>query len=202
MTTSMRVLLIAMLAGLCPAAATVISFEPAFATVTRGQTFSLDVRISGVSDLFAWQFDLGFNPGVLAANSVSEGSFLSGTGSTVFLPGSIDNAGGVIGFIGGSLLGSSGASGAGTLTSVSFTAIGSGSSAVDFFNVIVLNSFGEGMAADTDGAAVTVPAGAVAEPGAGYLISAGLLSMIAAGGRFTRNAVPPSDRCAGRGVPG
>jgi hypothetical protein len=48
----------------------------------------VDVNISGVTDLYDFQFDLSFNPAVIQATSVLEGKFLlSGGGTTFFLPG-------------------------------------------------------------------------------------------------------------------
>ena len=77
---------------------TVLSVSPASSTVTNGSTFAVDVNISGVTDLYNFQFDLGFNPAVIQATNVLEGAFLSGGGSTFFLPGTIDNTAGSITF--------------------------------------------------------------------------------------------------------
>jgi hypothetical protein len=49
--------------------------------VNTGQTFNLNVSISGVTDLFSWQFDLSFDHTLLTANSISEGPFLKTGGS-------------------------------------------------------------------------------------------------------------------------
>src|SRR5271157_4900574 len=65
-------------------------------TVSQGSTFTVDVNISGVTDLFDYQLDLTFNPSIVSATGVSEGSFLSSGGPTFFLPGTIDNVGGPI----------------------------------------------------------------------------------------------------------
>ena len=48
----------------------VLSIEPSTkAGVTVGDTFTLDIAISDVTDLFAYEFALGFNP--LAPNAES-----------------------------------------------------------------------------------------------------------------------------------
>src|ERR1017187_8890134 len=73
-----------------------IAVQPAAPTVALGQTFTLSVNISGAADLYGYQFDLGFNPTVLQAISVTEGAFLGTGGPTIFLPGTIDNVGGSI----------------------------------------------------------------------------------------------------------
>lgn len=62
----------------------ILSFNPSSATVTPGETFSVDVVISGAEDLFAFQFDIGFVPGTLAAVTVGEGTFLASGGPTFF----------------------------------------------------------------------------------------------------------------------
>src|ERR1035441_10690187 len=73
-----------------------ISLQPTAPTKTVGQSFTLSVVISGASDLYGYQFDLGFDPTVLKATSVTEGAFLGTGGPTIFLPGTIDNVGGSI----------------------------------------------------------------------------------------------------------
>ena len=170
-----KLLLMATLCGAVPAFATVISIQPSATTVGAGQTFTLDVSITGAADLYAFQFDVGFNPSVLAANSVSEGSFLTSAGTTFFLPGSIDNIGGTITFNADSLVGAiPGASGAGILATLSFTSLATGSSAVGLFNVSAFDSFLEGIVLSTPaGSNVTVSG--VPEPGSASLLAIGVL---------------------------
>ena len=145
-------------------------------TVSPGQTFTLDVSVSGAVDLYGYQFDVGFDPLILAANSVSEGPFLQGAGATVFFPGSIDNVGGTISFNAASLTGLvPGATGTGTLATLSFTSLGAGSSSVGLFNVLAFDSFGEGIELATSGGTVNVSG--VPEPGSALLLSLGLLAL-------------------------
>jgi hypothetical protein len=183
MNTLHRIVLVAAVCGTIPALAGVISIQPATNNPGIGQTFSLDVTINGAADLYAYQFDIGFNSSVLSANSVSEGTFLSAIGSTALFPGFIDNVGGTISFIADSLTGPiSGASGSGTLATISFTSIGAGVSPVGVFNVTALDSFGEGIAVDTAGATVTVSAGgSVPEPSPAVFVFAGSLALFALG---------------------
>jgi hypothetical protein len=136
-----------------------------------GQTFTLSIDITGAVDLYAYQFDLGFDPTVLAAISVSEGSFLPAGGSTIFLPGTIDNVGGSISANADILNGAvSGVSGSGDLLDVTFRALAGGSSKVQIFNVIALDSFGLGQTETT--AASTVQVSPVPEPPTGLLLMA------------------------------
>ncbi len=72
--------------------------------------------MTDVSDLYAFQFDLAFDPTILELQSISEGTFLPGAGSTNFFPGTIDNTGGTATATADSLVGAiPGASGSGTL---------------------------------------------------------------------------------------
>jgi hypothetical protein len=59
------------------------------ASVSNGAGFSVDVDVSDVSELTAFQFDIGFNPAVLSATAVTESSFLPSGGSTFFIPGTL-----------------------------------------------------------------------------------------------------------------
>ena len=82
-----------------------LSINPASSTVSAGNNVTLDVNISNITDLYAFQFDLSFDPGTVSAVSITEGSFLTGGGATFFLPGTIDNVGGTIASTADSLVG-------------------------------------------------------------------------------------------------
>lgn len=154
------------------ASAAVISIVPS-AYVSDGSPISLDVNVSGVSDLFAFQFDIAFDPAILAATGATEGPLFSGVGVS-FSPGVIDNTAGTISFIGDSLSGPGpGISGSGTLAEIHFQPVGIGSSAVGLSNVILLDSALGDIAATVDNATVSVTA-LVPEPATFMLISVAL----------------------------
>jgi hypothetical protein len=154
-----------------------ISVQPATPAVTAGQSFTLNVQVSGATDLYGYQFDLGFNSAVLAATSVSEGAFLPTGGPTIFVPGTIDNVGGSITANADILNGAvSGVNGSGDLLDVMFQALAPGSSNVQIFNLIALNSFGQGLTLTTAGSTVTV---STPEPGTGLLFAAGVIGLFA-----------------------
>ena len=89
----------------------------------------MQLKAENISDLAGWQGDIVFDPAVLKVNNVSEGSFLrQGGGSTHFLKGTIDNTTGKITDVGAARITEGGASGEGTLLSVSFTAKANGES--------------------------------------------------------------------------
>jgi hypothetical protein len=155
-----------------------ISVDPATLTVSPGQTFTLNVEISGATDLYGYQFDLGFNPAALQAISVTEGAFLATGGPTIFLPGTIDNVGGTITANADILNGAvSGTNGSGDLLDVTFQALAPGSSNVQIFNLIALDSFGLGLTFDTAGSTVNISA--TPEPGTGVLLAAGMIGLFA-----------------------
>ncbi len=170
-----------------PLLAATISVEPATLGVTAGQSFVLTVQVSGAADLYGYQFDVGFNSAVVAATSVTEGPFLAGGGPTVFVPGTIDNVGGSISANADILEGVvSGVNGSGTLLDVSFKALAAGSSTVQLFNVIALNSFGQGLTLTTSSSTVTVTASGTPEPGTSLLLGCGILGLFTAGGLRVR----------------
>jgi cohesin domain-containing protein/PEP-CTERM motif-containing protein len=174
-----------LLVGFCASpvsAAPILFVQPSSKSVTVGNTFSLDVSVSSAVDLFGYDFELGFNPLVLSVNSVSEGSFLgSGGDATFFVPGTINNPAGSVSLTGNTLIGAiAGVTGSGTLATISFTAVGPGSSAVNLLNVTLLDSSLSGIATTVQNGLVTagdtqVP-GPVPEPSTFLLIASGLAS--------------------------
>ena len=140
-----------------PTFAGTISIQPSNLTVTPGQNFSVNVSASSVADLYGYQFDLGFNPALLSATSVSEGSFLPSAGATFFIPGTINNVAGSIVFTADSLVGAiPGATGSGTLATVNFKALAAGTSAVALSNVTLLDSKLSTITAGSANGSVTV----------------------------------------------
>ena len=145
-----------------------------------GDTFNVGVFISGVTDLYAFQFDVSFDPALLSADSVSEGTFLSGGGTTFFVPGSIDNVGGSVTANADTLIGAiSGVDGAGELAEFQFTALSAGNADLSFANEILLDSSLNDITADTtfESGSVTI-GGGVPEPRTAVLLGVGLLALV------------------------
>lgn len=122
-----------------PVKAATVSIQPASLSTSPSQTISLNVYVSGVQNLYGFDFDVNFNPSVLFVTSVIEGPFLPTGGDTTFSPGVIDNVGGGIDFIGDSLNFGTAVSGDGVLATITFTTLALGTSAIDVSNVQLLD---------------------------------------------------------------
>jgi uncharacterized protein (TIGR03382 family) len=113
------------------------------ADVIVGTTFMVPVRITDVSDLYAYQFDLSFDAGPLELLSITEGPLLGTAGPTFFTAGTIDNSAGVATFTGNTLLGNiPGVSGSGEIASLMFRAASLGISRLTLGNITLLDSQG------------------------------------------------------------
>ena len=153
---------------------TILSFSSTPDLISLGSMVTLRAQVSGAADLFAFQFDLSYDPAILQLDSVSEGSFLPSVGTTFFLPGSIDSSSGTASFVSDTLLGTGpGASGSGDLVELTFTVLSSGVSPLTLSNVILLDSVG------ADLPAVVVPGNLTApEPGMLWLALIGAFFLV------------------------
>jgi len=121
--------------------AATLSVEPPSAHILVGNSGSITINASNVADLFAYQFDLAFDPTLLHALGVFEGPFLATGGSTQFIPGSIDNSAGLISGIADSLTGPvAGVTGGGVLVTIFFQALQFGTSPISLSNFTLLDS--------------------------------------------------------------
>jgi len=111
-----------------------LAVAPKFSSKPVGEFFSVNLTATDVSELFLWQFNMSFNPAVLQAVSVIEGSFLKQAGTTM-RPDEplIDNATGLV-LAGWALFPypEHGASGSGVLATVTFKVIAEGQSQLQF----------------------------------------------------------------------
>jgi len=108
---------------------------PEVEDIEPGETFNVNVTVTDVSNLFAWQFMIRFDPNVLQIEDIIEGPFLASTGEeTDFRPPSIDNTAGYM--ISGCLfmppLPEEGATGDGVLATIVFSVTGRGTIALEF----------------------------------------------------------------------
>ena len=111
------------------------------ATVTAGSNFEIPVSITGVADLFGFQFDFSYNTQILQLISINEGPFLSSSGDTTFFIPGTDNGFGTATGTADTILGLvPGVSGTGTLALLDFEAVGAGTTNVNLANVKLLDS--------------------------------------------------------------
>jgi hypothetical protein len=150
--------------GTLAQADTVLTIASSEATIGPGGTFSVEVNVAGVSDLYGYQFDVLFNPNVLEALTSSEGSFLSQGGSTFFIPGTNDNVGGVVAATANTLLSPvPGVSGSGNLAVLTFEALKSGASSIAISGAELIDSGFNSINTSTTGGSITVgPSGMIA----------------------------------------
>ena len=110
-------------------------------SVASGGSVLVPVQITGVNNLFAYQFDFTFLPSLASAGAVTEGPFLGGGGSTFFLSGTVDNAAGVVTGILDTLIGPfPGVSGSGVLAQIPLTGLSPGFSPMSLSNAVVLDA--------------------------------------------------------------
>jgi general secretion pathway protein D len=150
------------------------------ATVSQGASFAVDVNIAGVTDLFAYQLDLNFNPSILqATGTITEGSFFQSGGG--FVPGTIDNSLGSIASNANTLLGPGpGLDGGGTLIEFQFLAVAAGTSGLDLANIILLDSNLDNIDfTSTHGSVVVTGSGPTPTPEAStvLLLAVGMLAL-------------------------
>jgi len=96
--------------------------RPATITATAvGQSFTVDICIDNVTDLYIWSIGLTWNSSVLECTGFSEGPFLKSGGPTISIPGTINNtAGEIYPAYSYTLTTATGVSGSGTLANATF----------------------------------------------------------------------------------
>lgn len=150
-----------------------LTLVPSPASPQPGQTLSLAVVASGLSDLYAWQFSLGFNPSVLQATTVTQGSYFGAT-TTSFGFAALNNTTGLVDTVYQSMFGPGpGVSGSGTLATLNFNVLSVGTSPLVWSDVIFLNSLLGNISVQANNSSVT----AVPEPTAALLFAAGLVGV-------------------------
>lgn len=118
-----------------------LTFSTPATPAAVGSTVSVDVRISGISDLAGYQFGVNFDNTLLHLNGVTAGSFLSGGDTSAFGSNDVDPADGTLDAVFDALIGAqAGASGDGVLATLSFDTLAAGSAALSFLNVTFIDS--------------------------------------------------------------
>jgi len=117
---------------------TVVSVVPQLISANLGQSFSINVTVSDVVDLYAWEIELSWNPSLLGTISVTERSFLESGGDTFFIYNVNDTQGHIL--IDCTLIGQIvGVNGGGVLATVTFLALGAGETSLDLYDEVLLD---------------------------------------------------------------
>ena len=179
-------LFLAIVFGALPAGAMpIVGIQPPLLTPALGGFFDVYVEISSVTDLYAFQFDIRFDPAILSAIGVSEGSFLMFGGSTFFIPGSIDNTEGTVSFTADALEGViGGMSGGGTLAVLQFQALAVGSIPIDLLNVKLLDSSADNIPFSSEGGTIN----AVPESSTMFILAPNLIMLIGLSQKFRKRS--------------
>lgn len=152
-------------------------------TVTTGSAVDVNVTISDIADLYAYQFSIGFNAGLLQASSVTSGTFL-GAGLDYF---EVNNTTGLISYVISSLSGpTAGVNGSGGLISIHFDTLAAGTSVLNFSDIVFLDSNFADIAITAVGNTLTIlpvvvtpPDGDVPEPASVLLLGVGAAAFLA-----------------------
>jgi len=113
--------------------------SPSSVNVRVNQTFEVTINVSGVSDLYGWEFKLGYNTSLLEMVNTVEGSFLNGSKDTYFVPKVMSTDGYILAGC-TSLRNVAGVNGNGTLATVEFRAKTLGSCSLDLYDTKLVNS--------------------------------------------------------------
>ena len=136
-------LLILLTAGFA-SSATLVFIDPVTSSVSVGSSFSIDVRVSDVTNLYGASIELQFDPIILEATSIVPGNAPE---PDFVVQNEYDNNSGVINYAVTSLSPSPPITGDGVIVTIHFKKIASGTSALDFNSILL---------ADSDGLPITV----------------------------------------------
>lgn len=174
--TIKRVLWLAALTAFPATPATILVDAPS-TPVALGVSFGVNVDIADVVEgLYSFQFDLAFSPVVISAGAVTEGPYLRSRGTTLFVPGDIDNTAGTVGTIADTVLGPpliEIVAPSGPLAIIRFIGLAEGTSAISLSNVILLDSAGNDIPVTIQNGRATV---GVPEPASMLLIGSAAIA--------------------------
>ncbi len=180
---------------------TSVSISPAARTVTAGGTFTVDVAVAPSVAIAGAQFNLSYDPSVLAVTSVSEGNLLKqGGATTYFQPGEIDNATGSLSNVAGATTShGSEVTGPGIFATVTFQAKAAGTTALTLSEVVASTKEGAAVPVQLTNGSVTVQGGATAVPVTGVTLNKTSLAL-SVGANETLTATVAPDNATNKSV--
>jgi hypothetical protein len=117
-----------------------IGFSPETIISEPGDAFTVDVIVSGVPDLFGFQFDVSYNPAILEFKEAKKGGLLSNDSSDRLFCMDYQPTPGLIKKFVCTMLGENGIKGNGVLETLTFKALTKGSSTLSLSNVKIADS--------------------------------------------------------------
>ncbi|WP_373990569.1 cohesin domain-containing protein [Duganella sp. BuS-21] len=156
-----------------------------------GSTIDLDIVVSGVSDLYAYNFTLLFDPAYLQASAATEGAFLGADGgSTDFDVVDLSGTPGQVFYVYGVKFGAvPGVSGGGSLAHLRFDVIGAGTSTLSFADVVLVDSSNADITPQLS--TQTLITSAVPEPQTYLMLGIGLVGLAALRRRSAQGLTSP-----------
>lgn len=130
--------------------------SPSSISVEVNQIFEVGINVSGVSDLYGWEFKLGWNTSLLEAVNVTEISFLK-NGADTYIVSKMSNAYGWVLAGCTRLRNIAGANGNGTLATIEFRAKKEGTCTLDLYDTKLVNSQRQLTPHSTIDGVVTIP---------------------------------------------
>jgi len=120
--------------------ASAIFIDPHTSAGDIGGNFTIEVKVSNITDLYSWEFHLGWNSTILDCIGVNEGPFLKSEGGSTQFTSEINNTEGFM-MASCTLLGDvPGVNGTGTIATVTFYVKAEGRCMLDLYDTILLNS--------------------------------------------------------------
>ncbi len=126
-----------------PATAARILFSPHAVETTQGGSFSVTLSVEDASDAAIAPIQLRYDPKLLRLNDAVSGNFLSSDGKQPVFTKNIQNDSGAATILINRPPGAAGVSGTGSLVTLTFQAIGKGSTAVEVPNLVIRNTQGQ-----------------------------------------------------------
>jgi general secretion pathway protein D len=139
-----------------PAGPIAFTFDPSTLSPAAASTFALNVALTGGQDVFSVPLQISYDPKLLQLVNVSNGSFLSQDGQPVALVHRDDPAAGTLQVTATRPPASGGASGQGTVLTLTFLAKAPGQATVAITRPGARNSSGQVIPASGGQASVTV----------------------------------------------